>query len=138
MDGSIRSRDGRGARYSAILSRMHGTYADARTECPGGDQMTPSAYDQWLALYEASAQRDATFSTMSGVALAPVRRPEQVRRRTSSRTWRHAGRTLHRVQATGRRPTGSSGHLRDILSWRQHRFRAFATKWRCTERRGRP
>src|SRR5665213_2217197 len=76
MDGSIRSRDGRGARYSAILSRMHGTYADARTECPGGDQMTPSAYDQWLALYEASAQRDATFSTMSGVALAPVYGPE--------------------------------------------------------------
>jgi methylmalonyl-CoA mutase N-terminal domain/subunit len=42
----------------------------------GGDQMTPSAYDQWLALYEASAKRDATFSTMSGVELAPVYGPE--------------------------------------------------------------
>ena len=38
--------------------------------------MTPSAYDQWLALYEASAKRDATFSTMSGVPLAPVYGPE--------------------------------------------------------------
>ena len=37
--------------------------------------MTPSAYDQWLALYEASAKRDATFSTMSGVALDPVYGP---------------------------------------------------------------
>jgi methylmalonyl-CoA mutase N-terminal domain/subunit len=34
--------------------------------------MTPSAYDQWLALYEASAKRDATFATMSGVPLEPV------------------------------------------------------------------
>ncbi len=34
--------------------------------------MTPSAYDQWLALYEASAKRDATFATMSGVPLDPV------------------------------------------------------------------
>ena len=34
--------------------------------------MTPSAYDQWLALYEASAKRDATFATMSGVPLKPV------------------------------------------------------------------
>jgi len=42
----------------------------------GGDQLTPSAYDQWLALYEASAKRDATFSTMSGVPLAPVYGPE--------------------------------------------------------------
>jgi methylmalonyl-CoA mutase N-terminal domain/subunit len=38
--------------------------------------MTPSAYDQWLALYEASAKRDATFSTMSGVPLEPVYGPE--------------------------------------------------------------
>ncbi len=37
--------------------------------------MTPSAYDQWLALYEASAQRDATFATMSGVDLDPVYGP---------------------------------------------------------------
>ena len=37
--------------------------------------MTPSAYDQWLALYEASAKRDATFVTMSGVDLDPVYGP---------------------------------------------------------------
>jgi len=37
--------------------------------------MTPSAYDQWRALYEASATRDATFETMSGVPLAPVYGP---------------------------------------------------------------
>ncbi len=37
--------------------------------------MTPSAYDQWLALYEASAQRDATFTTMSGIPLEPVYGP---------------------------------------------------------------
>ena len=37
--------------------------------------MTPSAYDQWLALYEASAQRDATFATMSGVPEDPVYGP---------------------------------------------------------------
>src|ERR1700683_1729413 len=54
---------------------MRGTYADARTECPKGDQMTPSAYDQWLALYEASATRDATFATMSGVPEDPVYGP---------------------------------------------------------------
>src|ERR1700691_2487299 len=41
----------------------------------GGDQMTPSAYDQWLALYEASAKRDATFATMSGVPEEPVYGP---------------------------------------------------------------
>jgi methylmalonyl-CoA mutase N-terminal domain/subunit len=41
----------------------------------GGDEMTPSAYDQWLALYEASAKRDATFVTMSGVDLDPVYGP---------------------------------------------------------------
>jgi methylmalonyl-CoA mutase, N-terminal domain len=29
--------------------------------------MTRSAYDQWLALFEASATRDASFSTMSGI-----------------------------------------------------------------------
>ena len=34
--------------------------------------MTPSAYDQWLALYEASAKRDAVFATMSGVPLDAV------------------------------------------------------------------
>ena len=38
--------------------------------------MNPSAYDQWLALYEASARRDATFSTMSGIALEAVYGPE--------------------------------------------------------------
>ena len=38
--------------------------------------MTPSAYDQWLALYEASAKRDAAFATMSGVDLDPVYGPE--------------------------------------------------------------
>ena len=38
--------------------------------------MTPSAYDQWLALYEASAKRDATFATMSGVPLEPVYGPD--------------------------------------------------------------
>jgi len=38
--------------------------------------MTPSAYDQWLALYEASAKRDAAFTTMSGVDLDPVYGPE--------------------------------------------------------------
>ena len=38
--------------------------------------MTPSAYDQWLALYEASAKRDADFATMSGVELDPVYGPE--------------------------------------------------------------
>jgi methylmalonyl-CoA mutase N-terminal domain/subunit len=38
--------------------------------------MTPSAYDQWLALYEASAKRDAAFATMSGVELDPVYGPE--------------------------------------------------------------
>ena len=37
--------------------------------------MTPSAYDQWLALYEASAKRDAAFATMSGVDLDPVYGP---------------------------------------------------------------
>src|ERR1700678_1200538 len=37
--------------------------------------MTPSAYDQWRALYEASATRDATFTTMSGIPLAPVYGP---------------------------------------------------------------
>jgi len=37
--------------------------------------MTPSAYDQWLALYEASAKRDATFTTMSGIPLKPVYGP---------------------------------------------------------------
>ena len=37
--------------------------------------MTPSAYDQWLALYEASPARDAAFSTMSGVPLGPVYGP---------------------------------------------------------------
>ena len=37
--------------------------------------MTPSAYDQWLALYEASATRDAAFTTMSGVPLEPVYGP---------------------------------------------------------------
>jgi methylmalonyl-CoA mutase N-terminal domain/subunit len=37
--------------------------------------MTPSAYDQWLALYEASAKRDAPFATMSGVELDPVYGP---------------------------------------------------------------
>jgi methylmalonyl-CoA mutase N-terminal domain/subunit len=37
--------------------------------------MTPSAYDQWLALYEASATRDAPFATMSGVPLDPVYGP---------------------------------------------------------------
>src|SRR5580698_6700790 len=42
----------------------------------GGDQMTPSAYDQWLALFEASATRDAPFTTMSGVPLAPVYGPK--------------------------------------------------------------
>src|ERR1039458_4249246 len=42
----------------------------------GGDEMTPSAYDQWLALYEASAKRDAAFATMSGVDLDPVYGPE--------------------------------------------------------------
>src|SRR6202167_1124823 len=41
----------------------------------GGDQMTPSAYDQWLALFEASSTRDAPFTTMSGVPLAPVYGP---------------------------------------------------------------
>jgi methylmalonyl-CoA mutase N-terminal domain/subunit len=41
----------------------------------GGDEMTPSAYDQWLALYEASAKRDAAFATMSGVDLDPVYGP---------------------------------------------------------------
>src|SRR5579863_9678368 len=41
----------------------------------GGDQMTPSAYDQWLALFDASAKRDAEFSTMSGVPLEPVYGP---------------------------------------------------------------
>src|ERR1700689_4388964 len=54
---------------------MRGTYADARTECPKGDQMTPSAYDQWLALFDASATRDATFATMSGVPEDPVYGP---------------------------------------------------------------
>src|SRR5580704_4667641 len=38
--------------------------------------MTPSAYDQWLALFEASATRDAPFTTMSGVPLAPVYGPK--------------------------------------------------------------
>ncbi len=38
--------------------------------------MTPSAYDQWLALFEASAKRDAAFTTMSGVELDPVYGPE--------------------------------------------------------------
>ncbi len=38
--------------------------------------MTRSAYDQWLALFEASATRDATFTTMSGVPLAPVYGPK--------------------------------------------------------------
>src|ERR1700691_2785031 len=42
----------------------------------GGDQMTPSAYDQWLALFEASSTRDAPFTTMSGVPLAPVYGPK--------------------------------------------------------------
>src|ERR1035438_3754350 len=42
----------------------------------GGDQMTPSAYERWLALYEASATRDAAFSTMSGVPLDPVYGPD--------------------------------------------------------------
>jgi len=37
--------------------------------------MNPSAYDQWLALYEASAKRDATFTTMSGIPLKPVYGP---------------------------------------------------------------
>ncbi|MGD0853375.1 MAG: methylmalonyl-CoA mutase family protein [Acidimicrobiales bacterium] len=37
--------------------------------------MTPSAYDQWLALYEASAKRDAAFATMSGVPEDPVYGP---------------------------------------------------------------
>ena len=38
--------------------------------------MTPSAYERWLALYEASATRDAAFSTMSGVPLDPVYGPD--------------------------------------------------------------
>ena len=38
--------------------------------------MIPSAYDQWLALYEASAKRDAPFTTMSGVPLEPVYGPK--------------------------------------------------------------
>ena len=38
--------------------------------------MTPSAYDQWLALFEASAKRDAAVTTMSGVELDPVYGPE--------------------------------------------------------------
>src|ERR1700690_1300331 len=42
----------------------------------GGDHMTPSAHDQWLALYEASPARDAGFSTMSGIPLDPVYGPE--------------------------------------------------------------
>jgi len=42
----------------------------------GGDEMTPSAYDQWLALFEASAKRDAAVTTMSGVELDPVYGPE--------------------------------------------------------------
>ncbi len=37
--------------------------------------MTPSAYDQWLALFDASATRDATFATMSGVPEDPVYGP---------------------------------------------------------------
>jgi methylmalonyl-CoA mutase, N-terminal domain len=37
--------------------------------------MTPSAYEQWLALYEASVKRDANFTTMSGVPLEPVYGP---------------------------------------------------------------
>jgi methylmalonyl-CoA mutase N-terminal domain/subunit len=37
--------------------------------------MTPSAYDQWLALYETSARRDVPFTTMSGIPLAPVYGP---------------------------------------------------------------
>jgi methylmalonyl-CoA mutase N-terminal domain/subunit len=41
----------------------------------GGDEMTASAYDQWLALYEASHLRDATFTTMSGVPLEAVYGP---------------------------------------------------------------
>src|SRR5579863_604712 len=41
----------------------------------GGDQMTPSAYDQWIELFEASAKRDGDFATMSGVPLAPVYGP---------------------------------------------------------------
>src|SRR5580692_7187734 len=43
----------------------------------GGDQMTPSAYEQWLALYEASATRDAPFTTMSGVPEEPVYGPPE-------------------------------------------------------------
>ncbi len=39
--------------------------------------MTQSAYDQWLALYEASATRDAPFATMSGVPLQPVYGPPE-------------------------------------------------------------
>ena len=38
--------------------------------------MTPSAYERWLALYDASATRDAAFSTMSGVPLDPVYGPD--------------------------------------------------------------
>ena len=41
-----------------------------------------------------------------------VRRPGPRGPRTSSRKRRRAWRTLRRVQATGRRPTGSSDHLR--------------------------
>ncbi len=37
--------------------------------------MTSSAYDQWLALYEASAKRDAPFATMSGIPLKAVYGP---------------------------------------------------------------
>jgi methylmalonyl-CoA mutase, N-terminal domain len=37
--------------------------------------MTRSAYDQWLALFEASATRDAPFTTMSGVPEEPVYGP---------------------------------------------------------------
>jgi methylmalonyl-CoA mutase, N-terminal domain len=37
--------------------------------------MTPSAYEQWLALYETSATRDAPFTTMSGVPEEPVYGP---------------------------------------------------------------
>ena len=39
--------------------------------------MTPSAYEQWLALYEASATRDAPFTTMSGVPEEPVYGPPE-------------------------------------------------------------
>jgi methylmalonyl-CoA mutase N-terminal domain/subunit len=37
--------------------------------------MTPSAYDQWLELFESSSLRDVPFTTMSGVRVNPVYGP---------------------------------------------------------------